>query len=151
MDITTRTGSPSDIDILSEIDRDASVLFERAGLYLELPPDHEFSVAERNRWLRCLAAGTVLIAVNRIGQDIGFAALGIRDGEPFLDQLSVKLSCMGQGIGTELLRASFRMGREAGGEALWLTTYSLELEPALLSTAWICARFTRVLRARDQR
>jgi GNAT superfamily N-acetyltransferase len=123
-DIWMRTGSPRDIDTLSDIDRDACVLFERAGLYLELSPDHEFSITERNRWLRCLAAGTVLIAVNRSGQDIGFAAVGVRDGEPFLDQLSVRLSFMGQGIGTQLLRASMKVGRDAGGDALWLTTYS---------------------------
>jgi GNAT superfamily N-acetyltransferase len=121
--IRMRRGSPRDIDILAAIDLDAGALFERAGLYLDLSPEHEFSITERNRWLRCLAAGTVLIAVNGSGQDIGFAAVGVRDGEPFLDQLSVRLSFMRQGVGTELLRASMGMVREANGDVLWLTTY----------------------------
>jgi GNAT superfamily N-acetyltransferase len=123
-DIAIRIGSARDIDILADIDLDASVLFERAGLRLEAPNEHEVTMAERNRWLRCLFAGTVLIAADHSGQDVGFAAVGMRDREPYLDQLSVRMTSMGQGIGTELLCGSMRMATEGGGQALWLTTYS---------------------------
>lgn len=122
--VTVRAGFPFDIDLLNEIDVDAGMLFDRAGLCLDFQKDHEFAVAERNRWLQCLAAGTVLIAVDRAGHAVGFAAVGFLDGQPYLDQLSVRLNSMGQGIGTELLDRSAGMMRRAGARTLWLTTYS---------------------------
>jgi GNAT superfamily N-acetyltransferase len=122
-DIAIRTASVSEIDTLCAIDLDASTLFERAGLHLELPSDHEFAIAERNRWLRCLAAGTVLLAMDATNEPIGFAAAGVRDDEPYLDQLSVRTEFMRLGIGTVLLEATARMAKDAGGRSLWLTTY----------------------------
>ena len=124
IEIAIRIGLTADIDILAGIDHDACTLFVRAGLDLDLPTEHEVTLAERERWLTCLAAGTVLIAVDRTGADVGFAAVGLRDAEQFLDQLSVRVSSMGQGIGTALLRASMRMAMNRGGQALWLTTYN---------------------------
>jgi len=121
--ISLRTGSARDIDVLVELDSDSSVLFEQAGLWLAFHAEHEVAVAERNRWLRCLAAGTVLIAVNSAGEDVGFAAVGLRDGEPYLDQLSVRVTSMRQGIGTQLLYGAINMAERMGGRALWLTTY----------------------------
>ena len=121
---TTRIGSTTDIDILAAIDLDACELFKQAGLDLDPSAERAVSLAERKRWLACLAAGTVLIALDRSGTDVGFAAIGTRDGEPYLDQLSVRMGAMRQGIGTGLLRASVRAAREGGGQSLWLTTYS---------------------------
>jgi ribosomal protein S18 acetylase RimI-like enzyme len=46
------------------------------------------------------------------------------DGEPYLDQLSVKMHCMRQGIGSALLRAVEDLTRGRGGRHLWLTTYA---------------------------
>ena len=123
-DITIRTGSMRDIDLLIEIDNDASMLFEHAGMSLDPQSDREVEDAERSRWTQCLAAGTVQVAVSPSGRDVGFAALGLRDGAPFLDQLSVRVSAMRQGIGTELLYGSIRMAERAGGRAIWLTTYN---------------------------
>jgi GNAT superfamily N-acetyltransferase len=119
-----RTGSTSDIDLLAAIDLDASTLFERAGMHLAPPNEREVTMAERRRWLACLAAGTVLIAADRSGADVGFAALGTMDGDPFLDQLSVRVSFMRRQIGTGLLYAATKMAMERGGKVLWLTTYS---------------------------
>jgi GNAT superfamily N-acetyltransferase len=123
-DIALRIGLTADIDILADIDNDACALFVRAGLDLDLPTEHEVTMAERERWLICLAAETVLIAVDRAGAEVGFAAIGFRDAEPYLDQLSVRVSSMGRGIGTAMLRASMRMALDQGGHALWLTTYN---------------------------
>ncbi len=123
-DFAVRKGSARDIDILLDIDDDASALFERAGLRLDINSLREVATAERSRWLRCLAAGTALIALDSSGEEVGFAAVGLRDSEPYLDQLSVRMSAMGHGIGTALLHASIRLAEEAGGRALWLTTYS---------------------------
>ena len=120
---TFRVGTPADIDTLSEIDLDASELFVRAGLDVELPNHHEFAVAERERWLQSLRAGNALLAIDASGRALGFAARAARDGEPYLDQLSVRQSSMRQGIGRALLDASEDWARAVGGHALWLTTY----------------------------
>jgi GNAT superfamily N-acetyltransferase len=118
-----RTASVAEIDTLCEIDADASTLFVEAGLDLDLPAGHEFLIAERSRWLRSLAAGKTLLVIGSTGTALGFAASGTRDGEPYLDQLSVRSHFMRIGLGTALLGATEHMARAAGGRALWLTTY----------------------------
>lgn len=118
-----RTGSAADIDALVEIDADASTLFLQAGLDLELPADHPFFTAERERWMRSLVSGLTLLAVASTGRVLGFAASGSHDGEPYLDQLSVRTQFMRIGIGTALLKATEATARASGGRALWLTTY----------------------------
>jgi GNAT superfamily N-acetyltransferase len=119
-----RTGLTPDIELLIDIDSDASVLFERAGLHLDAARDLEVTLAARERWKKCLSAGTVLIAVDHSGEAKGFAAVGARDEAPYLDQLSVQTGSMKQGIGTELLYAAMTMAIQAGGSVLWLTTYN---------------------------
>lgn len=118
-----RIGTPADIDALCDIDRDAGELFVQAGLDLDLPNDHEFVTAERTRWLSSLRAGMTLLAEVPAGSPIGFAAGGTRDGEPYLDQLSVRMGEMRRGIGTTLLSAFESRARAGGARALWLTTY----------------------------
>lgn len=124
VDLSMRIGAPADLDLLADIDRDACTLFERAGLDLDAPDQREVTLAERRRWLECLQERTVLIAVDRSGVDVGFAALGSRDGQPYLDQLSVRAGSMRRGIGTELLLAAMKMAARQGGRTLWLTTYN---------------------------
>lgn len=121
--VEIRTGTVTDIDVLCEIDSDASRLFELAGLELNLPDGHDFFRRERNRWIESLAAGSTLLAASREGRVLGFAASGLRDQEPYLDQLSVRSEFMRMGIGTSLLNAAQRRAVDAGGRALWLTTY----------------------------
>jgi GNAT superfamily N-acetyltransferase len=118
-----RTGSAADINTLCEIDADASALFVEAGLDLDLPADHEFAVAERGRWFRSLLCGGTLLITGSTGVALGFAASGMRDGEPYLDQLSVRTHFMRIGLGSALLTATEDRARAAGGRALWLTTY----------------------------
>lgn len=122
--VALRVGSVDDIDLLSDIDVDAALLFERANLARRLPADSELAAADRARWLHCLAAGSVLIAVDPCEGDVGFAALGNLDGEPYLVQLSVRLRAMRRGIGTQLLTNVGSLARQAGGHALWLITYN---------------------------
>jgi hypothetical protein len=123
-DCSIRIGSIADIDIIADIDRDACALWARAGLQLDVQSERAVARMERERWLTCLAAGTVLIAVGSSGRDVGFAAVGMRDGEPFLDQLSVRMGSMRQRIGTQLLFASVTGAKARGGQSLWLTTYN---------------------------
>lgn len=122
-DTLFRVAQIDDLDLLLEIDRDASRLFERAGL--DMAPEHELELvgSERRRWLECLRAGTALLATNRSGESLGFTALGVLDGEPYLEQLSVCMHAMRRGIGTALLAAAVRMAEEARARSLWLTTY----------------------------
>jgi GNAT superfamily N-acetyltransferase len=118
-----RVGSAAELDTLVEIDNDASALFLQAGLDLELPADHPFFTAERGRWMRSLASGATLVAEASTGMVLGFAASGTRDGQPYLEQLSVRTHFMRIGIGTALLNATEATVQAAGGRALWLTTY----------------------------
>ena len=119
--IEVRAGTVDDLDTLSEIDGDAAELFVAAGLDVDLPG--EFSIAERNRWLRLLSAGLTLIAMDREGHPLGFAAGNVLDGQPYLEQLSVRRDSMRQGIGRSLLEATERRVRKMHASALWLTTY----------------------------
>lgn len=121
-DVRLRAGVPADYPALREIDDDAGVLFERAGLELNLPHDHEFVVAERERWQRCLAEGAVFIATDSHGKAVGFAAVSRLDTEPFLAQLSVLHDHMRRGIGSALLHAALDSVEE-DHPAMWLTTY----------------------------
>jgi GNAT superfamily N-acetyltransferase len=118
-----RLGEPADLAVLGDIDADAGTLFEQAGLYLDLPDDHEFPLAERRRWRECLAARTTLLMVDRESGPIGFAAVGRRDGEHYLAQLSVRMRFMRLGLGGALLEAAAELLEACGGRALWLTTY----------------------------
>lgn len=118
-----RAGKPDDLATVCDIDTDACTLYERAGLHLELEEGHEFSSAERRRWRACLEAGTTIVAIDSAQIAVGFAAVGQHDGEPYLDQLSVRLHFMGLGIGGALLSAACETARASGGAAMWLTTY----------------------------
>jgi GNAT superfamily N-acetyltransferase len=121
--MTLRIGLIRDIDLLIDIDNDASSLFEEAGMRLNSAADRELVSVERARWRKCLSAATVLIALDRAERPIGFAAVGERDGESYLDQLSVRRDSMRQGVGTRLLYASMELSMRQCGSALWLTTY----------------------------
>src|SRR5262249_7388291 len=118
-----RVARIDELDVLCDIDRDASRLFERAGLDMVPANELEFAAAERRRWLACLRSGSTLLAANGTGEPVGFAALGLLAGESYLGQLSVRVHAMRQGIGTALLIAMERMAAKARARSLWLTTY----------------------------
>ena len=104
-DIEIRRADITEIETLSAIDIDACVLFERAGLNVDFGKDHEFAIAERSRWLRCLAANATLLAIDHSGEPVGFAARAVVDGDGYVEQLSVRTGAMRRGIGAALLRA----------------------------------------------
>ena len=120
---TLRSGVPGDLDTLGEIDADAGAIFEQAGLFLDLPETHEFPQAERRRWRECLAARTTLLAIDRTAGPIGFAAVGRKDGEAYLAQLSVRPRFMRRGVGGALLEAACEIAVAIGSGEMWLTTY----------------------------
>jgi GNAT superfamily N-acetyltransferase len=121
--ITIRPADPAEIDLLCEIDDDASRLYAQSGLDVNLRSDDPFIVAERARWLESAQRGRAYVAVDGEGRGVGFAALGTVDEAPYLDQLSVRLAAMRRGIGRQLLDRAIDWGRHQGGDALWLTTW----------------------------
>jgi len=119
-----RIATLADLPTLDEIDAETSTVFAQAGIQLDLPEGHEFLVAEQRRWKKCLIAGSTLLAVDPVHGPIGFAALGTRDGAPYLDQLSVRHDFLRMGIGTRLLAAATELARGSKSRHFWLTTYS---------------------------
>ena len=122
-DVELRVAEVNQLDVLCDIDLDAWRLFDQAGLELTFPNDLEFAAMERARWLYCLRSGTTLLASNRSREVIGFAALRVLDGEPYLEQLSVRMHAMRKGIGTALLDAAVRVAEKTRARSVWLTTY----------------------------
>jgi GNAT superfamily N-acetyltransferase len=121
--IRVRIGEAADLATLLEIDLDAGLLFERAGMYLDLPETHEFSVSERRHLDASLAAGTAIIATDTNGRALAFVALGSRDGAPYVEQISVRADCTRRGIGSMLLDLAMRSAAARSAPAAWLTTY----------------------------
>ena len=116
-----RVARPDELQKLILIDDEASELYAQAGLRITLSKDHPFTVAESSRWAAAIARGLAHVAVDTQDQPIGFAAVGIVDGNPYLDQLAVCPRVMRRGIGTALLRHAISW---SSGRTLWLTTYS---------------------------
>lgn len=118
--ILLRAARPDELHELIAIDDAASCLYEQAGIRLDLDADHPFVVAEARRWADAIEANLAEVAVDHGDRPLGFIALGVVDGEPYIDQLAARPEVMRRGIGTALLnRAIARLGTER----LWLTTY----------------------------
>jgi len=116
-----RPARPDEITVLVAIDDDACTLFDEVGRDVNLPPEHaSFMLAEHARWRETLEAGRIVMAVNANDEPVGFAALSFVDGQPYLQQVSVRRSWMRRGLGRALVDDAIR--RAPG--ALWLTTYA---------------------------
>jgi GNAT superfamily N-acetyltransferase len=114
-----------DLPAMHGIDDDAAGLYVEAGIRLDLPPDHPFVLGELRRWRRAVAAGNVYLAVAAgTGETVGFAALSLTDGAPYLEQLAVRRAHMRRGIGGELLERALGWARAQNADGLWLTTYA---------------------------
>jgi GNAT superfamily N-acetyltransferase len=112
--VQIRLATRDDFDALVDIDDDATRLFP-AHIDASCP----FAVDEQARWARAIVAGRAFVAVEE-GRAIGFAALDLVDAQPYLDQLSVRMSAMRRGVGRALLDRAITW---AEGRPLWLTTY----------------------------
>ena len=118
--VRIRTAGALDAERLASIDDDAAQLFTQAGLDVDFPPDHPFSIHERNRWAASL---TTLLALDATDEPVGFAMLGRLDGEAYVEQLSVRTAAMRRGIGTCLLNAASAVAEDVGESAILLTTW----------------------------
>jgi GNAT superfamily N-acetyltransferase len=118
-----RLARPGEIDALIAIDDDACTLDAEAGLVMVFDASHPFVVDERARWTAAIAGGFLDVAETSDGTLVGLAARRVVDGEPYLDQLSVRRTWMRRGIGTELLRRAIAWASDQPGGRLWLTTW----------------------------
>lgn len=116
-----RQARANELQQLVAIDDDASELYAEAGIELALDKTHPFVVAESARWAIAVERGLAHIAVDADDEPIGFMTLGFVDGQPYLDQVAVRVSSMRHGVGTALLRYALEW---SGTRPLWLTTYS---------------------------
>lgn len=114
---------PEEFSTVVSIDDDATQLYARAGIVLGLTDEHPFAVDERRRWRRSLELGRLFFALDAAGAPVGFASLDVLDGEPYLDQLSVRAAAGRRGIGRRLLRHAIGWAEKQPGSGLWLTTY----------------------------
>ena len=122
--VAFRRARPDELATVAAIDDDACTLDAEWGLVIDLDPSHPFVVAERARWQAAMGAGLLEVAESPDGTLAGFAARGIVDGEPYLDQLSVRRLWMRRGIGTSLLRRAAGWAATHPSGRLWLTTWS---------------------------
>jgi GNAT superfamily N-acetyltransferase len=120
--ITIRSARPDELATIISVDDDASRRYATAGLSMNLHDGHPFVVAEQARWARSLASGESFIAEDAAHRAIGIAVLGRLDAEPYLNQLSVRLEHVGQGVGSALLSVAIRWAH-GRGPGLWLNTY----------------------------
>lgn len=121
--VTLRFALPRELELLQDIDDDASGLYAAHGLAIDLGLNHPFVLAERTRWQRSARLERTFLAVDRQGDALGFAALDLVDGAPYLDQIAVRTAAMRRGIGQLLLARAAEWAHAAGGSELWLSTY----------------------------
>jgi len=119
--LTLRPVSHDQIGDAIAIDDDACALYPTAGVHFDIAPDHPFAQAEYARWTSAARSGLAFFAARDHGPALALLVLGHVDGEPYLEQLSVRMFAMRQGVGRSLLQHSIRW---AGNAPLWLTTYA---------------------------
>jgi len=103
------------------IDDDACELYPTAGVHFDFGHDHPFAQSEYARWARAASAGRAFVAERDGEPALALLVLGFVDGQPYLEQLSVRMSAMRQGIGRWLVQHAIEW---AGDAPLWLTTYA---------------------------
>lgn len=121
-EISLRVAGADEIDLLVSLDDDAVTLFKESGFDLSGGAIDAFAQAERSRWLQSAERGLAELALDKRGVPVGFVALGLVDGRPYLDQLSVVRSWMRRGVGRALLARAIAWSEWVG--ELWLTTYA---------------------------
>lgn len=117
---------PSDLDLAAEIDDDAEARYGEHGVSFGHTADHPFVVAEHAWWTEAAVTGRLVFAADPAAPDhpLGFCAYGFLDGEPYLDQLSVRHAAQHRGLGRALLAHTVDWAATHPARCLWLTTYA---------------------------
>lgn len=120
--VNVRAARVDEMDTVVAIDDDALEHYPSEGLVIDLAPDHPFAIAEHARWRAALASGDVFLALEA-EVPVGIAVMGTVDGEPYLEQLSVRRDAMRRGLGGALIEQALRWARARSSGGLWLNTY----------------------------
>lgn len=120
-EVFLRPAREGELPIAVAIDDDACLLYEEAGIVIDPEVRPSFFEREAEAWGRSLREGNLLFACAPGGEPVGFVALGLVDGRPHLQQVSVLRAWARRGIGRSLVERAQRWSVRAG--ELWLTTY----------------------------
>jgi RimJ/RimL family protein N-acetyltransferase len=115
-----------ELPIASAIDDDAVLAYAEIGLAFSLAPGHPFVAYELGRWRDAAEKFRLLFACLPGGEPAGFAAFGVVDGRPYLQQVSVRRAFMRRGIGRALVERALRWSVREG--ELTLTTYDARVD-----------------------
>jgi GNAT superfamily N-acetyltransferase len=88
-----------------------------------LTPDHPYVRRERVQWIEAARRGWVFIAVDAAPDAAGFLIMDLMDGEPYVEQLSIRMRAMRRGLGTTFVHRALAWAAERRGP-LWLNTYA---------------------------
>jgi len=116
-------GTVTDVEAAVAIDDAASALYEPAGIVFDFPSGHPMVEGERAAWTASAALGGLFFAFAANDAKAGFAALARKDGEAYLEQISVLPAHMRRGVGAMLMATAIEWARRDGHRRLWLTTY----------------------------
>lgn len=121
-EVYLRPARAEDAALARALDDDACSLYTEAGLLIVESVDPPFFAHEVEQWRQAAREGRMLFACAPGGAPVGFASLGLVDGEPHLQQLSVRRAWMRRGIGRSLVARAQHFSVRPG--ALWLTTWA---------------------------
>jgi GNAT superfamily N-acetyltransferase len=114
--VLIRAAIPSDWPVLQDIEVRAGALFRAVGMdeIADDDPPSDDELAD---------AAAVLVAVDDIGELVGYAHVELVGGQPHLEQLSVLPEAGRQGVGTALIEAVVDWARQRGAPEVTLTTF----------------------------
>lgn len=119
-----RLARADEIDKLARIEDDSDALFASLGIeFSGLSSEHPFVRKERAQWIAAAQRGWAFIAVDGADDAVGFLLMDLMDGEPYIEQLSIRMRAMRRGLGTMFVRLALEWAAERS-EALWLNTYA---------------------------
>jgi GNAT superfamily N-acetyltransferase len=115
-----RAATASDSPVLQDIEVAAGAQFATVGL-ADIAAHDPFSIAELDAYAE---AGRSWVAVTPDATVVGYAVADVLDDCGHLEQVSVRPETQGHGVGRLLVDAVTTWARDAGHEAVTLTTFT---------------------------
>ena len=113
-----RPASPDEVDQLRDVEVDAGRRFRDVGLAAiaddDPPPVDEL--------LECIVGGRLWVAADA-ETIVGYVMVSVVDGAGHVDQVSVRTSAAGRGVGRALMDQAHDWARSSGLTAMTLTTF----------------------------
>lgn len=115
-----RPATEAEIPVLQEIERRAGAPFAAVGMtaVADDDPPHADTLREY------ITAGRAWVSPDETGRAIGYLVLGMVDGEPHVDQVSVDPAHAGLRIGKRLIDHAVRWAKDRGLHEITLTTFT---------------------------